>query len=236
MQGQVMSVSIRQGMAFTVEVRGADGKTLTDPDAPRSFWRGVLPATQDYFLTITTPVGGTFDLRTAINPPGKALQTFELTDPNSGASLLYSDEFAPVDPQVPITVRGNTLLTLAFIDPSYFSPRTNLSEVYLTLAASDDPAVVSACTQAYEGMAEVITGPVEINGYTFTRGEFSGAAAGNRYDQVSFRTVVKGRCYELVSLVHSTNIGNYPPGTVVEYDAAALTGRLEAVIGSFRIQ
>jgi hypothetical protein len=233
MQGQVMGVSILQGPAYSVHVAGVDNTLLNDPRYPLPFWRGVLPSTQDYLVTIESQVSGPFTLRIAINPLGQAVQNFGFVDPQYAVSLRYTDEFAPTDVPIPIYIKGTPLLTLGFIDPTFYSPRTNLSEAYLVLAASVDPAVVSTCTQPSSQFAEAVTGQVNINSYTFTRSEFTGAAAGNRYDQVTYRTVWEGKCFEVVFLIHSTNIGNYTPGTVVEYDRPLLLGKFESVLSSF---
>ncbi len=233
MQGQIMSVSIPQGPAFSVQVSGADKKILGDPLQSLPFWRGALPSTQDYIVSVTSQVDGPFTLRIAINPPGKATQIFGFSDPRYLVGLSYTDEFAPTDVQIPVNLKGTPLLTLSFIDSTFYSPRTNLSEAYLLLAVTADPAIVSTCTQPSTQVAETVTGQVSINNHAFTRSEFSGAAAGNRYDQVTYRTVWADKCIEMVSLVHSTNIGNYPPGTVVEYDRAALQSKFEAVLNTF---
>ena len=234
MQGQIMSVSIPQGPAFTVGVAGADKKPLSDPKNPQPFWRGGLPSTQDYTLTVNSQAGGAFSLRVAINPPGQASQDFWYFDgkiPYVGIS--YTDEFAPTEVQVPVNIKGAPMLTLAFIDPAFYSPRTNLIEAYLVLAATSDPAIVASCTQPSTQVAETVTGQVKVNNYTFTRSEFSGAAAGNRYDQTAYRTVWNNNCIELVFLIHSANIANYPAGTVVEFDRATLLNKFEAILGSF---
>jgi hypothetical protein len=232
-QGQIFSVSIPQGLAFSVQLSGADKKILSDPLQSLPFWRGVLPSTQDYIVSVNSQVDGPFTLRIAINPPGKATQNFGFSDPRYLVGLSYTDEFAPTDVQIPVNLKGTPLLTLAFIDPDFYSPRTNLSEAYLLLAATADPAIVSTCTQPSTQVAETVTGLVSINNITFTRSEFVGAAAGNRYDQVTYRTVWADKCIEMVFLIHSTNIGNYPPGTVVEYDRAALLSKFETVLNSF---
>ena len=189
MQGQIMSVSIPQGPAFSVNVTGADKKPLSDSLFPHPFWRGSLPATQDYIVSVDSQVDGPFTLRIAINPPGMSTQNFGFVDPGYAVALHYTDAFAPTDLQLPINPKGTPLLTITFIDPAFYSPRTNLSEAYLLLAATADPAIVSTCTQPSTQVPETITGQVNINGHPFTRSEFSGAAAGNRYDQVNYRTV-----------------------------------------------
>ncbi len=233
MQGQVMSVSIPQGPAFSLQISGIDKKTLNDPLQSLPFWRGILPSTQDYIITVDSQADGPFTLRIAVNPQGQATQNFVFSDPRYLVALSYTDEFAPTDVQIPVSPKGIPLLTLAFIDPTFYSPRTNLSEAYLMLAATTDPVIVSTCTQPSTQVAETLTGQVTINNYAFTRSEFSGAAAGNRYDQVAYRTIWENKCFEVISLIHSTNIGNYPAGTVVEFDRAALLGKFEAVLDTF---
>ncbi len=235
MQYQVMSVSIAEGAPFTVQVSGADGKTLTDPQNPQFYWRGGLPSTQDYVIKVTSQVQGPFTLRLAINPPGLAQQYFEFIDPQTGALLDYSDEFAPISWQLPFTTKGTPLLSLYFIEPTYYYPTTNLNEAGLLLASSSDPSTVSTCTQPGQP-GETAMGQVTIHGFTFTKSEFVGAAAGNRYDQLFYRTVAEGRCFEVIFLIHSAEIGNYPPGTVVEYYRDQLLHQFESVLDTFNIK
>jgi len=233
MQYQTMSVSIMQGPPFMLEVSGADGKTLTDVANPQFYWRGVLPSTQDYVVKVTSQAGGLFSLRIAINPPGLANQYFEYVDPTYNVVLDYSDEFTPVNWQLPFTTKGSALLTLYLIEPSFYYPSTNLVEAALALSATTDRGLVATCTEPSAQSGETVSGEVTVHGYTFTRSEFSGAAAGNRYDQIFYRTVAQGKCVEVIFLIHSANIGNYPPGTVVEFDRERLLHKLEEVLGTF---
>ena len=232
-QGQVMSVSISQGPAFSVEVAGADKKPLTDDQNPQPYWRGTLPSTQDYFITVKSQVEAPFDLRIAINPPGQATQNFEIYNRQYIVALGYTDEFAPVNYQIPFDTKGTPLATLYFIDPAFYYPNTNLVESALMLSATDDPSIVSTCTQISAGSGETMVGEQTINGYTFTRSEFIGAAAGNRYEQIFNRTVWNDKCFEVIFLIHSANIDNYPPGSVVEFDRTALLDKFEAVLATF---
>jgi photosystem II stability/assembly factor-like uncharacterized protein len=233
MQGQVMSVSIPQGSAFSVNAAGADGKVLSDTHSPHPFWRGALPSTQDYIVTVESQAGGSFTLRIAINPPGQATQNFEFVDVPYTVALSYTDEFAPVHVEFPITTRGTPLITLSFIDSSFFYPTTTLSEAALMLTATKDPASVATCTQASTQSGETITGQENVNGYDFTRSELTGAATGNIYDQIFYRTVWQNKCFDVIFLIHSSPIGIFPAGTVVAYDRAALLSKFEAVLNSF---
>ena len=84
-KGQIMSVSIHQGWEgdrayIPMQITGADGTVLCPPleNTDCEFWRGVLPATQDYFVKVM-PVNDimNFTMRVAINPPGVAAQSFQ---------------------------------------------------------------------------------------------------------------------------------------------------------------
>ncbi len=125
------------------------------------------------------------------------------------------------------------MLTLSFIDPSFYSPTTNLSEAYLILTATLDTAIVSTCTQPLARQGETVTGQVTINNYTFTQAESNSVAAGNLYDQISYRTAFDNKCFEVIFLIHSADIGNYSPGTVVAFDRAALLKSFEGVLDTF---
>ena len=233
MQGQVMSVSVRQGPAFPIEVAGADKKVLSNNLLPRPLWRGVLPSSQDYFVTVESRAAGPFTLRVAINPPGQTTQNFEFDDPAYAVVLGYTDEFAPMDWQFTLSTKGTPLVTLYLIALSLYYPHTNLDEAAVLLTATTDPAIVSTCTQPSTQPVETLTGQETVNGYTFTRSEVTGAAAGNVFDQIFYRTALQNKCFEVVFVIHSSPIGIYPPGTVVEFDRAALLGKFEAMLNSF---
>ncbi|MDD2921875.1 MAG: hypothetical protein PHQ36_06265, partial [Anaerolineales bacterium] len=98
MQGQIMSVSISGGY-FPLQIQGRDGTVLCPVERDRecAFWRGALPLSQDYFITVNSGSATNFSLRIAINPPDALEQTFRYTDPATGSTLTYSDQFAPAD-------------------------------------------------------------------------------------------------------------------------------------------
>ena len=234
MKGQVMGISIEQSWPFTVEV--ADSRTvLTDPDYARPFWRGALPATGDYFITIKTQADGDFSMRVAINPPGQAYQYFDYTNPQGTVTLRYSDEFAPITSSPIGDFKGTPSLVLQLIDPEFFHPTTNLGEAYFLFSTMTDVQTVNTCTQTLSPL-ETLDGQKTINGYVFTQSEAVGVGAGNIYDQIIYRAVYNNVCYEMVFYMHATNIGNYTPGTVEEYDRASLIQKFEQILNTFRVQ
>jgi hypothetical protein len=234
MKDQVMSLSIEQGWPFTVEVEDAT-TTLTDPDYERPFWRGTLPASGDYFITVKAQASGDFNMRVAINPPGQTYQYFEYKSPNQTATLRYSDEFAPTTNDPVGDFKGTPSLVLRFIRPEFYGPTTNLGEAYFLFSSITDAQKVATCTQPLPQL-ETVKGQKDFNGYTFTQSEAVGVGAGNIYDQVIYRTVYNSICYEAVFYMHSGNIGNYTPGTVVEFDRVALLHKFEGVLSTITLK
>ncbi|MDO8754855.1 MAG: hypothetical protein Q7J80_13240, partial [Anaerolineales bacterium] len=245
MQGQIMSISILPQIPdggwgyIPMQIKGADGSILCPQsgDSECMFWRGVLPSSQDYFVTLA-PNGDVpqFVMRVAINPPGKNTQYFQYNNPATGVSLTYPDTFAPAIPVVG-NYKTNPGLTLRFIDSKTYD-KTNLSEVYLFFSSSSDPLTVATCTEPNQsgGGPEQIVGNEVVNGFTFVYSTSEGAGAGNYYQQEIYRMVYKNVCHEAIYFIHFTNIGNYPPGTVTEFDGNAILQKLDDVFFTFTIK
>jgi hypothetical protein len=242
MQGQVMSVSVLPQVAastISMQIKGADGSVLCPKVADEQclFWRGMLPASQNYFVTLT-PDGEDmqFVMRVAINPLNMGFQYFDFKSA-TGISLTYPDTFAPALP-----VQGNyktdPVLTLQLIESDLYE-KTNLSEVYLMFSSSPDSRVVSTCTEPNPnggGGPEYPADEVTVNGLTFVHTTAEGAGAGNYYQQEIFRTVYNNACNEVIFYIHYTNVGNYTPGTVFEFNRDAVMRNLEAVLSMIKVQ
>jgi hypothetical protein len=243
MQGQIMSISILPqadaASTISLQIKGADGSVLCPKSADEQclFWRGMLPASQDYFVTLTPDGEGLqFVMRVAINPLDRGFQYFDFKSA-SGISLTYPDTFAPALP-----VQGNyktdPVLTLQLIESELYE-KTNLSEVYLMFSSSADPNVVSACTEPNPnggGGPEYAAGEETVNGMTFIHTTTEGAGAGNYYQQEIFRTVQNNACHEVIFFIHFTNVSNYTPGTVTEFNRDAVMRNLEAVLSMVKVQ
>jgi hypothetical protein len=231
MKGQIMSISILPQIPdgnwgyIPMQVKGADGSILCPQlaDSECMFWRGALPSSQDYFVTLT-PNGDVpqFVMRIAINPPGKDVQYFQYNNPATGMSLTYPDTFAPAVPVVG-NYKINPELTLHFINSKTYD-KTNLGEVYMFIGSSSDAQTVATCTQPNQngGGPEYPVGNEVVNGLTFVHSTSEGAGAGNYYQQEIYRMVSKNVCYEVVFYIHYTNASNYTPGTVTEFDRDAV--------------
>lgn len=245
MKGQVMSISILPQIPdggwgyIPMQIQGADGNILCPQttDSECMFWRGVLPSSQDYFVTLT-PNGDVpqFTMRIAINPLGKNAQYFEYNNPATGLTLTYPDTFVPAIPVVG-NFKTDPELGLHLIDPNVYD-KTNLSEVYLFVSSASDAQSVATCTEPNQsgGGPEQVIGNEVFNGYTFVHSTSDGAGAGNFYQQEIYRMVNKNVCYEVIYFIHSTNIGNYTPGTIIEFDRDAIIQNLRSVFSTFTIK
>jgi len=243
MQGQVMSVSIlpqtSAASTISMQIKGKDGSVLCPKFADEQclFWRGMLPASQDYFITLTPDGEGVqFVMRVAINPLNMGFKYFDFNSA-TGLSLTYPDTFAPALP-----VQGNyktePVLTLQLIDSELYE-KTNLSEVYLMFSSSSDSKVVSTCTEPNQnggGGPEYPAGEETVNGLTFVHTTTEGAGAGNYYQQEVYRTVQDNACHEVIFFIHFTNVSNYTPGTVTEFNRDAVMRNLEAVLSMIKVQ
>lgn len=159
-------------------------------------------------------------------------------------SLLYSNEklgFQFLDPQnstdypqainyLHVTKKLGAAIAL----PEVMLAGTNLGEAVFAVGVDADPTVVSNCTKLSE-LENKDLGPAIINGVKFEA--FSGAdpAAGNLYESKVYRTVYNGICYEVVELLHSGNIYNYPSGTVQEFDRVKFFGILEKIAQTLKL-
>lgn len=240
MKGQVMSISFHQNTesewtSITTRIVGADNSVLCDGDC--EFWRGALPVTQDYFVTVTPAADASdFTMRIAVNPVGTATQLFLYENKYRNAVFSYSDLFAPVLLQGAPMYRIEPELTLRFIDTRLFA-NTNLIEAYLLFGSSTDPQIAATCTEPITlDVAETVTGTVMINGVSFTETESSGVGAGNVYEQRHYRALQDGTCFEFTFFIHYGNIGNYDPATVIEFDRGALIQRFEEVFSTFTMR
>jgi len=239
MGGQIMSVSIFSFGYFSIEIKGDDGSVLcpVNMNAECNFWRGKLPSSQNYFITVKALTDQrNFTLRVAVNPPGEATQFFMYESYDRHATLQFSDEFAPVYfSDIPV-YKIQPELTLEFINSDFYT-NTNLHNAYLLYGSTTDPGIVANCTQLLFDGEEQVIDHVTVNGVDFVRSEGAGAAAGTLYNHVYYRTVYNDTCYEITIFVESGNIGHYPAELgIQEFDRDTLMKRFEDVLFTFHLQ
>jgi membrane-bound inhibitor of C-type lysozyme len=117
--------------------------------------------------------------------------------------------------------------------PGSFESNTNFGDAKLTVGTSPDPASVLNCLTQTNGN-KATTSTVAINGTQFTKITYGDAAAGNRYDVTSYRTVRNSQCYAVEYTIHYGNIENYPTGTVSAFNESTVQNVLEGIVQSFK--
>jgi hypothetical protein len=73
---------------------------------------------------------------------------------------------------------------------------------------------------------------VMLGGNQYASATAGGAGAGNLYEETIFVRKVRDACYGIRYFIHSTQVGNYPIGTVRGFDRAALLQDFQAIASS----
>lgn len=73
------------------------------------------------------------------------------------------------------------------------------------------------------------------NGITWSVEHGNDAGAGNFYDETVYAVQGPNTCLAIRYFIHSTNITNYTPGTVTEFDKAKLLATFDRMRASFRL-
>jgi hypothetical protein len=120
--------------------------------------------------------------------------------------------------------------------PGDLFPKTNFAESYVTVAQDSTVKNAEDCKKFSNGGAQMAADKSQANslGINFSSAEFSGAAAGNQYETRLYRIFHAGTCFEISTTLHTTNIGNYPPGSVEEVDKQSAWAKLVQILNSFK--
>jgi hypothetical protein len=159
------------------------------------------------------------------------------SDPQFGFNIYYPSttvlESTGFDGFLPLTQTPVIGLKLS---PDLYAG-TNLTEAGVYIGATTTPSIVSTCTDPMTSSGETeASSTVAIGGATFSVFNSTGAGAGNIYQEKEFRTVQSGTCFEIVELLHSGQIANYPSGTVTAFDETKFSGILDAMVNTFTFQ
>lgn len=122
---------------------------------------------------------------------------------------------------------GKAIEGVAFTIPRALTDGTNLAaDSYVSVEWRDG----QRCTLAdfLDGATE--ESPLNENGLRWTVGTSGDGAAGNFYEE----TIHLRGCDAVRGFVHSTNIANYPPGTIRAYDRVTLANLYGSVRRSLK--
>jgi hypothetical protein len=114
-----------------------------------------------------------------------------------------------------------------------FTKGTNLS--------SDSGMIIEIYNSAYLCQADYIPAGFQdaqtatIKGVKYSVAVSDGAAAGNRYQQKVYKTLQNNKCISIFVNTHSTNIGNYEPGTIKEFNKASFDSVMSRMLDTFKV-
>ncbi len=151
--------------------------------------------------------------------------TFEYPNGWSVDESYTYDLLGPKEPMIP----GVKLSV-----PNTLTQGTNLSPSQTGISIEVMPNMPS-CT-AYPFLiqpASVVN--QTLNGTVYSVASSTGAGAGNLYEEFVYALPNTKPCIAIRYFIHSTNVANYPEGTVKEYDRAGLLKVFDAIRDSLTI-
>jgi hypothetical protein len=232
LKGQTMQV-FAGGEGTSLAILGEDGSELKKSDRDHPFWRGTLPATQDYYVQLTTPdqdwVAESIPLSIAIAPSGRESQILSYADQSGQVELEYSDYFV-IDPEprlYPI-LEGSELFRLKFVGTEFFEG-TNLMDAFIAIARSDAPDIVAGCADKLIPNEQHL-GAETFNDHAYSKWEGAEVAMGHLYLQTTYRTAVGDACYQVTLHEQSVVPELFPSDQIGEYDRNALNEKFRAVV------
>lgn len=187
--------------------------------------KGVLqgtPSTGSYAPTgLKTLQDGTYD---------------KLTDTSEVYTLQYPRDFETLSLD---HARGGFLgtprITISFPQDSFQTPKSNYGEAFLTVRIGIDADSIQNCyVSPAESSSPIVAGPT-VHGTEFKQTTATDVGAGNIYTSRIYRALKNNRCYEISLTVHTANIGNFDPGTVVEFDKEKAFSQLDTIFKSFTL-
>ncbi len=119
---------------------------------------------------------------------------------------------------------------VSFTIPESLTTGTNLSKDS-SISVEENPNIVTCEAREFIDVPNTQISVV-VNGKTYTTMQFSDAGAGNFYDE-TIVAVPGTPCRGIRLLIHSTNIGNYDPGTIKEFDKSALLSIFATMAASY---
>lgn len=217
-------VSLSDGRNFTLpQTLSADGVRYATADESFVFWgkgNGALVLESGELKSYTGCVLVS-DADTGANLPSvyvSAGGTFSVRLPSMASGTVdgfhINESFT--NQQSPEKIISGVQFTI----PASLATGTNLSaDSYLSIENIPDAESCSADI-FFDGTHATTT--LTDAGTLYSYATTSGAGAGNRYDETVYALPGTNPCMAVRYVIHSTVLGNYPEGTVTEFDEASL--------------
>jgi membrane-bound inhibitor of C-type lysozyme len=123
---------------------------------------------------------------------------------------------------------GKNIKGVQFVIPATMATGTNLSSDS-GVSIERLPGATSCTANLFLSDIVGSTTLVTDNGVDYSVGKGSGAAAGNLYNETVYAIPGTSPCTAIRYFIHSTQLGNYPPGTVKAFDQNALLQQFDGI-------
>ncbi|HUX11998.1 MAG TPA: MliC family protein [Spirochaetia bacterium] len=222
-----VTLNLSDGRSYSLaQVISADGARYANTDESFVFWSKGQGAT----LIEKSAAGGQ---QTRIGcilvkpDPGGCPNIF--ADSSRGFSLRYPDGWK-IDQSYVYTELGpgKEIKGVSFSIPEKLCTGTNLApDTRLSIEMIPFPPAWGA--EIFLPESDTDPTPVTQDGVTYSRASYSDAGAGNRYDEVVYAIPGSEPFTAVRYFIHSGAIENYSPGTVRQFDKAALRAVFDAM-------
>lgn len=154
-------------------------------------------------------------------------------DGHNGFTIRYA-EGAKIDSTYAYRLRGpgeSSPVGVKFLIPATIATGTNLSgfDTGLSVETASTSDEIAGCTAQDFANHSISATTTTINGTEYSFASTSDVGAGNFYEEHIFTIPYSQPCIAVRYFIHSTNIDNYTPGTVKEFDKAALLKEFDTI-------
>ena len=152
----------------------------------------------------------------------------------TGVSLMYPSNFIMSEEYVNEAFGAKKAIHgVSFTVPVEMATGTNLSSD--TRLSVEQLPRAKKCTADIYILENVKAQNMTIGSTTYSVASTTGAAAGNRYEEIVYALPDSSPCTATRYFIHYGAIENYPVGTVREFDRSALLMRFDAIRDSLKV-
>lgn len=152
---------------------------------------------------------------------------------SSTFSIVYPDGYTADDTYKYQGVPKKPIPGVKFIIPGTMATGTNLS-IDSGVSVESLPRA-KACTADIYIYQNVKAHDVTVGSTVWSMASTSDAGAGNFYEEIVYALKGSSPCLAVRYLIHTTNVENYPPGTVTAYNRDALLADFDKIRDSLTL-